>query len=329
MSMRQAACVAALAGLAAIGWCAGEPHAQENPQVLRVGILSSGTRELRSGFEESLLQGLRDQGYVEGKNLVVERRYGASRIKENAGELASMHLDAVVTTCTPSTRVMKDTTSSTAIVMAAVSDPVRQGIIASLAKPGQNVTGTSSQAEDLLVKRLQHVAALMPKSTIVAVLTNANNPVHALGWETLSAAAAASGIVLRKIEIKVGDDLDAAFEAAAQAKAGALFLMPDDPLLMNLRPRIVDLANKHRVPDFYWASEFVESGGLMSYGESLRASYRVAAGYIGKIKKGASPRDLPVEQPTRFELVINAKRAQSLGIVVPREMLLRADAVVQ
>lgn len=318
---------AALAGGAGLPLPAA--RAQSDGKTLRVGILSSGTLENRNALDQALVQGLRDQGYVEGRNLVIERRYGLSTIKQSAAELAGMHLDAVVTTCSPSTRLMKETTSSTPIVMAAVSDPVNQGIIASLAKPGQNVTGMSSQAEDLLAKRLELLAAIVPKSTIVAVLANANNPVHVLGWQRLATAAQEAGIVLLKVELKSGDELEAALETAARARAGALFVMPDDPLMLNLRPQLVGLAAKYRMPDFYWASEFVEAGGLMSYGENLRSSYRAAAGYVDKIKKGASPGSLPVEQPTRFELVINTKRAQTLGIVVPQSMLMRADDVIQ
>lgn len=260
---------------------------------------------------------MRDQGYVEGKNLTIERRYSSSRIKDNAIELAGLKLDAILTTCTPSTRVMKEITSSTPIVMAAVSDPVRQGVIASLARPGQNVTGTSSQAEDLLAKRLELLAALVPRSTTIAVLANANNPVHLLGWQRLANAAQDMNLNLLKVELKRLDELAAAIDAAARARAGALFVMPDDPMMINLRFQIVELAAKYRMPDFYWASEFVASGGLMSYGENLRSSYRAAAG------------NLPVQQPTRFELVINLKRAQALGLSVPQSLLVRADDLIQ
>jgi putative ABC transport system substrate-binding protein len=240
-----------------------------------------------------------------------------------------MKLDAILTTCTPSTRMMKEATSSTPIVMAAVSDPVRQGIIASLAKPGQNVTGTSSQAEDLLPKRLELLAALLPKSTTIAVLANAGNPVHTLGWQRLESAAQEMNLKLLKVELKKSDELAAAIDGAARAQAGALFVLPDDPMMYNLRPQIVELAAKNRMPDFYWASQFVESGGLMSYGESLRGSYRGAAAYVDKIKKGANPANLPVEQPIRFELVINMKTAKTLGLTVPQSLLLRADQVIQ
>jgi len=296
---------------------------------LRLGILSSGTRDLREPLDEALVQGLREQGYVEGRNLIIERRYGSSRIREHAGELAGLGLDAILTTCTPSTRIMKETTASTPIVMAAVSDPVRQGIVASLSRPGSNVTGTSSQAEDLLAKRLELVAKLVPRSTTVAVLANGNNPVHALGWDTLSRTAQEMNLVLLKIELKAGGDLAAGLDTAVRARAGALFVLPDDPMMMNLRPQIVELAAKHNLPDFHWASEFVAAGGLLSYGENLRASYRTAAAYVGRVKKGASPATLPVQQPTRFELVINTRRARALGIDIPQSLLVQADEVVR
>jgi putative ABC transport system substrate-binding protein len=303
--------------------------AQTFEKSLHVGILSSGSLENRAALDEALVQSLRDQGYVEGKNLTIERRYSSSKVKDNANELAGMKLDAILTTCTGSTRTMKDATTTTPIVMAAVSDPVRQGIIASLARPGQNITGTTSQAEDLLAKRLELLAAFVPKATTVAVLVNASNPVHALGWQSLATAAKEMNLILLKVELKNPDELATVIDAAAHARAGALFVMPDDPVMINLRSQIVELAAKYRMPDFYWASEFVASGGLMSYGENLRSSYRAAAVYMDKIKKGANPGDLPVAQPTRFELVVNMKRAQALGLSVPQSLLMRADDVIQ
>lgn len=303
--------------------------AQSGDKTLRVGILSSGSLELRQSLDQALVQSLREQGYIEGQNLIIERRYGSSRIKDNAVDLAGMKLDAIFTTCTPSTRTMKESTTTTPIVMTAVSDPVRQGIIDSLARPGQNVTGTSSQAEDLLAKRLELVAKLVPRSTTVAVLANQRNPVHLLGWQRLVTAARETNLVLLQVELSAPDELARAIDTAVHARAGALFVMPDDPMMLNLRPQIVELAAKYRIPDFYWASEFAESGGLMSYGENLRNSYRAAAAYVDKIKKGANPGSLPVQQPTRFELVINMKRAQALGIDVPQSVLIRADEVIR
>ena len=307
--------------------------AQAADKTVHIGILSSGTLELRAGNELALIQGLRDQGYIEGKNLVIERRYAATqmsvRIPEYANELAGMKLDAIVTTCSPSTIAAKRATSSTPIVMAAVSDPVGQNIISSLARPGQNVTGLSSQAEDLLPKRLEFLAAFIRKPATIAVLANARNPVHALGWQRLESAAQQLKLKLLKIEVRSPDGVDAGIETAARAQAGALFLMPDDPYFYNALARIVELAAKHRLPDFYWASDYVEAGGLMSYGENLQSSYRGAATYIDKIAKGANPATLPVAQPTRFELVVNKKTAKVLGITIPGEILLRADKVIE
>jgi len=303
--------------------------AQSADKALRVGILSSGSLQLRESLDMALVQGLREQGYVEGKNLIIERRYSSTKVRDNAMELAGLKLDAIFTTCTPSTRIMKETTSSTPIVMAAVSDPVGQGIVASLAKPGQNVTGMSSQAEDLLAKRLELVTELVPGSTIIAVLANANNPVHALGWKRLASAAQERNLRLLKVELKTPNDLAGGVDAAVRAGAGALFVLPDDPLMLNIRPQIMEIATTYRLPDFHWASEFVGAGGLMSYGEDLRSSYRAAAVYLDKIKKGANPGSLPVQQPTRFELVINMKRAQALGLDIPQSLLVRADEVIR
>ena len=304
-------------------------NAVAQDKMLRIGILSSGFLEVRAPLDQALVEGLREQGYVEGKNLFIERRYSTSKVSQNAAELAGMNLDAILTTCTPSTRIMKSATSSTPIVMAAVSDPVQQGIIASLAKPGQNVTGTSSQAEDLLPKRLELVTAILGKPVTIAVLANADNPVHALGQKRLASAASSMGLNLVTLELHSPDELPAAMDLAERSKAGALLVLPDDPRMMNLRPQIVALAAAKGLPDFYWAREFVEAGGLMSYGENLRSSYRNAAAYMDKIKRGANPGALPVEQPTRYELVINQKTAKTLGITIPQAILLRADDVIQ
>jgi len=298
-------------------------------KTLRVAILSSGDFENRSPLDAALVDGLRAQGYVEGRNLVIERRYDSARLQDNARELAAMPLDAILTTCTPSTRTMKDATATTPIVMVAVSDPVRQHIIASLARPGQNVTGTSSQAEDLLAKRLEIVTATVPGVTTIAVLTNANNPVHALSWDRLEAGARSMNLKLVKVEVRRSAEVGAAIDAAMREKPGALFTMPDDPLMYNARPVIVAAATRNRLPDFHWARQYVDAGGLMSYGESLGGSYRAAAGYLAKIKNGANPALLPVEQPTRFELVINLATARALGITVPPSVLALADDVIR
>jgi len=319
-----------------VGLSAGAPFwalgssalAQDGSRPLRVGILSSGDLESRSILDKAFVKGLREHGYVEGKNLIIERRYGLEKIQGNASELAAMKLDAILTTCTPSTRLMKATTTTTPIVMAAVSDPVQQGLIESLARPGQNVTGTSSQAEDLLAKRLELLRELLPGARTVAVLVNTRNPVHELGWNRIERAARETGIALVRIEISAPTEVSSALDAAMRSRPDALLVLPDDPLMLNVRAPLVEAAVGHRLPDFHWAREFVETGGLMSYGENLRNSYVSAAGYMDKIRKGALPANLPVEQPRRFELVINLKTAKALGITVPQPLLLRADELI-
>ena len=305
--------------------------AQDSKKPIRVGILVAGSLQQRGTLETALAAGLRDRGYVEGTNLVIERRYANGEsplLPQYARELADLKLDAIVTTCTDSTRSAKDATSSTPIVMAAVADPVGQHLIESLSRSGNNITGLSSQAEDILAKRLEHVAAILPKTKLIAVLVNARNPVHALMWPTLERAARQLELKLVRVDV-TKSSLPAAFEEAVRAQAGAVFLLPDDPMFFNNRDRIVALAVQHRLADFHMAREFVEVGGLMSYGENMKASYYKAASYVDKVAKGAKPASLPVEQPTRFELVISAKSAQSLGLAIPQSLLLRADQVIQ
>lgn len=308
---------------------------QLNHKTLRIGVLSSGTIEMRGHLEQSLLEGLRERGYVEGMNLVIERRYGGAtwleRSGELAGQLAAMNLDAVVTTCTPATAVAKQAMPATSIVMLATSDPVGYGLITSLARPGANITGMSSQGEELLPKMLEYFSSILPPSTTVGLLGNSRNPVHGRMWKTLGESAQLRNlnIKLMRLEVSRPADFPGVFDAAGRDGAGALFVLPDDPLMLNQRTAIVRLAAKHRMPDFYWAREFVDEGGLMSYGENLRQSYRSATRYIVNLAAGIKPGDLPVEQPTRFELVINRKTASTLGLTIPQLLLLRADEVIQ
>ena len=307
--------------------------AQSPEPKAHIGILVGGSLAQRGHLEQALLQGLREQGYVEGKNLVVERRYanGMGGVPEFARELAAMKLDAVVTTCTPSTRAAQQAIGSTPIVMAAVADPVGQNLIASLARPGANITGLSSQAEDIMPKMLELFASVLPRPTTVAVLTDVGSDVHPRMWQALGSAAQTLKIKLVKIDVGRPSDvhLPAAFETAVREKAGAIIVLPDEPLFLNRRAEIVALAAKHRLPAFYGAREFVDEGGLMSYGENLRTAYRNAASYIKKVAHGANPGDIPVSQPTKFELVINMKTAKALGITIPQSVSLRADDIIE
>ena len=300
-----------------------------------IGILVAGSVGQRGHLEQALLQGLREQGYVEGKNLVLERRYAdgrGERVPEFARELALMKLDAVVTTCTGTTRAAQQAIGgSTPIVMAAVADPVGQKLIASLARPGANITGLSSQAEDIMPKMLELFASVLPKPTTVAVLTDARSDVHPRMWQALGPVAQTLKIKLVKIDVGRPSDvqLPAAFETAVRENAGAIFVLPDEPLFLTGRAEIVALAAKHRLPAFYGAREFVDDGGLVSYGENLRTAYRNAASYISRVAGGAKPHDMPVAQPTKFELVLNMKTAKALGITIPQSVLLSADEVME
>ncbi len=240
-----------------------------------------------------------------------------------------MKLDAVVTTCAPSTRATKQALASTPIIMAAVADPVGQKLIASLARPGANITGLSSQAEDILPKMMELFAGVLPKSASVAVFADSRSEVHPRMWQALAPVAQALNLKIVKIDVASPADLPTAFDTAVREQAGAIFMLPDEPLFLNWRAKIVELAAKHRLPAFYGAREFVDDGGLMSYGENLPTAYRKAAAYVNKVVRGTAASDIPVEQPTRFELVINLKTAKALGITIPQELLLRADEVIR
>ena len=324
-----------LVALLALGAAAGPLAAraqQSKDKTAHIGILVNGNIAQRGHLEQALLDGLRDQGYVEGRNLVIERRYADSRserLPEFARELAAMKLDAVVTTCTPSTRAARQATVSTPIVMAAVADPVGQRLIASLARPGANITGLSSQAEDILPKMMELFSSVLPNPATVAVFVQGTSNVHPRMWQQLGPIAQALKLKLVKIEVANAADLPAAFDMALREKADALLFLPDEPLFLTRRATIVELAAKHRLPAFYGAREFVDDGGLMSYGENLRTAYRRAASYVGNLARGAKPADLPVEQPTKFELVVNLKTAKALGLTIPQSILIRADQVIQ
>lgn len=325
-----------LAG-AALPWASGPVFAQSTQKMVRIGLLVGDLTPLHE--EQALLAGLRENGLVEGKNLIIERRAGAGNLQLVPGyarELAGMKLDAVVATCTPTTMVAMQafgsTPGSTPIVMAAVADPVAQRLIQSLARPGANVTGLASQAVDTLPKMLSLFGQVVPAGSTVAVLTDASSNVHPQMWLALQPLA--ERLNLRLVQVQSGRKpgqmpLPDAFDAIVRQKVEGVFVLPDEPFFFAHREQIVALAAKHRIPAFYGLREFVDAGGLMSYGESMVAAYRGVGGYIGKIVAGAKPGDLPVTQPTVFEFVVNLKTARSLGIAIPQQVLLSANAVIQ
>jgi len=328
---------ASLIWLAVLGAqsCLGFPRvslAQTQSKPLRVGIISFGDSELGGHLRQTLLEALRERGYVEGRNLQLVRGYAAGRperVSEIANEFANQKLDMVVTTCTPTTRVMHKATQTIPLVMVAVSDPVGQGLIASYPRPGGNVTGVASQFEDVAPKMLQLLVEAAPKASPVAVAFNPRNPVHTRFLKEIEAAAQPLGVRVSPLEIGREADVAAKLDGTAPHGFASILVLPDDPLLSHLRRRFVEVAAKRRLPSFFGISEAVEDGGLMSYGQTLRQAYSRAAYFVDRIAKGAEPADLPVEQPTRFELVVNRKTARALGLMIPQSVLLRADRVIE
>ena len=308
--------------------------AQVPAKTKHVGYLVWSSYGPRGNLEQSLLDGMRDEGYVEGKNLVIERRYvdgGIDQVRVAARELAALNPDAIVSTCSDSTAAAKEATAPSGIpvVMAFVSDPVGQGLIASYQRPGGNITGLSSQAEDTLPKMLQYLSEVVPAGTRVAVLYHTSNPVHPRLWQRLNQAGKERGPNLVRIDISGKADFAAAFDTIGRERLGGLLVLPDDNMTYNARVQLIELVKKQRIPTIFGAREFVDIGGLMSYGPDLASSYRHTAAYVDKVLTGTKPANLPVEQPTHFEFVVNLAAAKALGVTIPQNMLLLADDVVR
>jgi putative ABC transport system substrate-binding protein len=308
-------------------------EAQQPTKVYRIGRLSPGPPPTASGaFEEAFRQGLRDLGYVEGQNLVIEYRYAEGsleRLRDLADELVRLQVDVIVTGGVAAVRAAQHATRTIPIVMAGTFDPVGQGLVASLAHPGGNITGLSFLSAELPGKRLEILKETVPQSARIAVLAHPANPSYASHMHNLTGAARALGLHLHVVEVRRADELDSAFTAMTQAGADALLVLSDPLLMDSLRGRVADLAATHRLPAMYDWRIYVDAGGLMAYGPSLSDTQRRAATYVGKLLKGATPADLPVEQPTKFDLVINLKTAEALGLTIPPRILFQADEVIR
>ncbi len=282
-------------------------------------------------FHHAFRLGLRDLGWVEGKNLSIEYRYAegkSDRLPDLTTDLVRLKVEVIVTSGTTGTLAAQKATKAIPIVMAAAGDPVAYGLGETLARPGGNVTGVSQMASELAGKRLELLKEIVPKLSRVAVLWDPQVASSALNWKELQLPAQQLGLQLLSLEVRSPDDLDKAFEAATRARAGALVITGDTLFNANLK-RIAGLAAKIRLPSIFQISEFADAGGLVSYGPDRADMYRRAATYVDKILKGAKPGDLPVEQPTKFELVINLKTAKAIGITIPRTVLFRADRVIE
>jgi putative ABC transport system substrate-binding protein len=305
-------------------------HAQRS-QIPRIGVLLPGTPASFSLRTKAFLDGLRDLGHVEGRTIAIEWKWGQDRIEvlpELAAELARSNVDVIVTGGTSAAKALKAATQTIPIVIAIIGDPVAAGLVDSLARPGGNATGFSIVAPELGGKRLELLKEIVPKLSLIAVLLNIKNPQSQIELKELQTAAQAMGLQLHPVAISTEDELQDAFAAMKKAAAQALIVLTD-PILFSQRKQIVDLANSNRLPAVYFFQGFAEEGGLMSYGPSDTDLFRRAGAYVDKILKGAKPGDLPVEQPTKFDLFVNRKAASKLGLAIPESFLLRADKVIE
>jgi putative ABC transport system substrate-binding protein len=312
--------------LVALGWSA---DAQESKKIPRVGVLIAGHPPTRPSLE-GFRQGLRDLGYVEGKNIHLELRWdegNPDRWAEVADELVRLKVDVILAGHGAAARGAKQATTTIPIVIgAAGGDPVAAGLVASLARPGGNITGMAFYGSELSPKRLELLKETLPRLSQAAMAWHpfALN----LGLKEIKVTAQSLGLTLQPLEVRQKQDLDSAFQAARQKQAGAM-LISQDAFFGTHRAYIADLGLKHRLPTISGEAEFAEAGGLMFYGQNIPNTWRRAAAYVDKILKGAKPADLPVEQPTKFELVVNLKTAKQIGLTIPPNILARADKVIR
>ncbi len=296
-----------------------------------IGVLSTGSPSASSGPMGAFRQGLSEAGYVEGQNLAIEYRWAEGnydRLPALAADLVGRKVDLIMASSPPSALAAKSATSTIPIVFRGGGDPVGAGLVASLARPGGNLTGVSFIPNELTAKRLELLSELVPQAGVIALLMNPNNANTERVIRDVQEAARTKGLQLHVLKASSESEIDTAFASLVQLHAGAL-VVGADPFLSSRRERLVALASRHAVPAIYAWREFADSGGLISYGSSLTAAYRLVGIYAGKILKGAKPADLPVEQPTKFELAINLKTARALGITVPPTLLTRADEVIE
>jgi putative tryptophan/tyrosine transport system substrate-binding protein len=309
----------------------GSAEAQQPTKIPRVGILPPGPMSERKHLWAAFNQGLRDLGYVEGQNIALilpSTDVKPERLPQHADEMVNRNVDIIVAAGTAAVRAAKEATKTIPIVTPVVTDPVEAGLVASLARPGGNVTGVTLISVQLSGKRLELLREVVLRLTRVAALSNPTSLGSPLQIKETMAAARTLGIQLQAVDVRDSNNFEQAFEEATKERAGALLTL-DDPLFFTHRSKIVELAAKRRLPAIYGFREFVEVGGLISYAANLSDMYRRAATYVDKILKGAKPADLPVEQPTKFELVINLKTAKQIGLAVPPIVLARADRVIR
>jgi ABC-type uncharacterized transport system substrate-binding protein len=318
--------VALCALLLALGFSA---EAQQVKKIPRIGWLELGSPSTTAHLREAFRQGLHELGYIEGQNIVVEWRWAdgrEDRLSDLAAELVQLKVNVIVTTGTPPIQAVQQATRTIPIVVAAAGDIVGMGFAASLARPGGNITGLTLLSPELSGKRLELLKEIVPGLSRVAVLYNSSNQVSAPQLAETQVAARSLGVQLQSLGVRDANEFDSAFAAMARERTGALIVL-SDVMFFNQHRRIVSLATKGRLPAVFWRSEFTEAGGLLTYGPNVSDMYRRAATYVDKILKGAKPADLPVEQPIKFEFIINLKAAKQIGLTIPPNVLARADKV--
>jgi len=308
-----------------------QPAGAQPAEIRRIGVLSPFTPSATALWHEAFRRGLRDLGWVEGRNIRVEYRYAEGRedrLPGLAADLVRLRVEVIVAAVSTDALVAKNFTKTIPIVMASTGDALGSGLVQSLARPGGNVTGLTQMAPEMGGKRLELLKEMVPGLSRVAVLWNPRGRISTLGWNETQLPARQLGIELHSVEVRSPGGLDKAFEEAKRAGAGALAIMPNPVFAGNMK-RLAELAAKNRLPAVFHLKEFAEAGGLVAYGPDRSDLFRRAALYVDKILKGAKPGDLPVEQPIKFELVINLKTAKALGITIPPEVLQRADRVIR
>jgi putative ABC transport system substrate-binding protein len=306
-------------------------EAQQPTKIPRIGFLSAASTSAIAARIEGFRHGLRELGYIEGKNIVVEWPSAdgkPDRLPALVAELVRLKVDIIVTAGPSATRAAKEATSTIPIVMTQDSDPIGTGFVSSLARPGGNITGLSTLAPEISGKRLELLKEIVPRLSRVAVLGSSTQPGNAQALREVELAAGTFGVRLQYLNVLSSTDIETAFRTASKGRAEAILVL-GGPVLNSHRTQIADLAAKNRLPAIYARREYVEAGGLMSYATSNADLDRRAAMYVDKILKGAKPRDLPVEQPTKFELIINLKAAKQISLTIPQKVLARADRVIK
>jgi putative ABC transport system substrate-binding protein len=327
--MRRRQFVTLLGG--AVAWPLAAQAQQQSGKMPRIGFLGNSTATLEANLIGPFRDGLRALGYEEGRTIIIEYRWAEgnyARFPALVAELLAANVDVLVTAGTPAALAIKRATTSVPVVMIAVGDPVGTGLVPSLARPGSNLTGLSSIAPDLEGKRLEILREVVPKLSHVGMFINSGNPFHALSVRQAQAAAQALAIKLQLLDVRAAEDLDGAFAAIRNERPQALLILADRVFLHNRTP-MMDFAVQQRLPTVNAYHELVEAGGLMSFGPSYEDMHRRAAIYVDKILRGAKPGDLPVEQPTKFTLVLSLKAAKAIGLDVPPLLLARADEVIE